>query len=219
MAHMLARASKNNLCCGGLLAARLDGGGRPQILGEIGGIESFDIHLNERNERAAKVGELAGTTVHNRAGGDDDAAVVADDLDGFLNAAATCDDILGDDEALAGGDLKTPAQDESAVAVFFHKDVFFAQMAGDLLADDDTADGRGDDGGGFEGFELLGEHAADLGGDGGILQQQGALEKLATVKTAAKDEVPVEERAGFAEEIEDFVHETGLTFCFYSPTR
>jgi hypothetical protein len=39
------------------------------------------------------------------------------------------------------------------------------------------------------------------------------------VKTAAKDEVPVEERAGFAEEIEDFVHETGLTFCFYSPTR
>ena len=45
-----------------------------------------------------------------------------------------------------------------------------------------------------------------MGGDGGILQQQGALEKLTTVKTAAKDEVPVEKRAGFAEEIEDFVH-------------
>jgi hypothetical protein len=39
------------------------------------------------------------------------------------------------------------------------------------------------------------------------------------VKTAAKDEVPVEKRAGFAEEIEDFVHEMGLIFCFYSPTR
>ena len=49
MAQMLARASKNNLCCGGLLAAWLDGGGRPQILGEIRGIEGFDIHLNERN--------------------------------------------------------------------------------------------------------------------------------------------------------------------------
>ena len=219
MAQMLARASKNNLCCGGLLAAWLDGGGRPQILGEIGGIESFDIHLNERNERAAEIGKLAGTAVHNRPGGDDDAAVVADDLDGFLNASATGDDILSDHEALAGGDLKTPAQDESAVAVFFHKDVFFAQMTGDLLADDDAADGRGDDGGGFEGFELFGKHAADLGGDGGILQQQGALEKLTTVKTAAKDEVPVEKRAGFAEEIEDFVHEMGLIFCFYSPTR
>jgi hypothetical protein len=219
MAQMLARASKNNLCCGGLFAAWLDGGGRPQILGEIGGIESFDIHLNERNERAPEVRELAGTTVHNRPGGGDDAAVVADDLDGLLNAAATGDDILGDDETLAGGDLKTSAQDESAVAVFFHEDVFFAQMAGDLLADNDAADGRGDDGRGLEGFELLGEHAADLGGDGGILQQQGALEKLTTVKTAAKDEVPVEERAGFAEEIEDFVHEMGLTFCFYSPTR
>jgi hypothetical protein len=219
MAQMLARASKNNLCCGGLFAAWLDGGGRPQILGEIGGIEGFDIHLNERNERAAEVRELAGTAVHDRPGGDDDAAVVADDLDGFLNAAATGDDILGDDETLAGGDLKTSAQDESTVAVFFHEDVFFAQMAGDLLADDDSADGRGDDGGGFEGFELFGEHAADLGGDGGILQQQGALEKLTTVKTAAKDEVPVEKRAGFAEEIEDFVHEMELTFCFYSPTR
>jgi hypothetical protein len=39
------------------------------------------------------------------------------------------------------------------------------------------------------------------------------------VKTAAKDEVPVEERAGFAEEIEDFVHEMELIFCFYSPIR
>ncbi len=219
MAQMLARASKNNPCFGGLLAAWLDGRSRPQILGEIGGIECFDIHLNERNERAAEVGELAGTAVHNRPGGDDDAAVVADDLDGLLHTPAAGDDILGDDEALAGVDLKTPAQDESAVAVFFHKDVFFAQMAGDLLADDDTADGWGDDGCRFERFELFGEHSADLSGDGGILQQQGALKKLTTVKTATKDEVPVEECAGFAEEIEDFVHETGLIFCFYSPTR
>ena len=219
MAQMLACASKNHPCFGGLLATWLNGRSRPQILGEIGGIESFDIHLNERNERAPEVGKLAGTTVHDRTSGDNDAAVVSDDLDGFLNAAAACYHILGDDEALARADLKTSTQDESAVAVFFHKDVFFGQMAGDLLADDDTANGRGDNGRGFEGFELLGEHSADLCGDGGILQQQGALEKLTTVKTAAKDEVPVEERAGFAEEIEDFVHETGLIFYFYSPTR
>jgi len=219
MAQMLACASKNHPCFGGLLAAWLNGRSRPQILWEIGGIEGFDIHLNERNERAPEVRKLAGTAIHNRAGSNDDAAVILDDLDGFLNAAATGDDILGDEETLAGADLKTSTQDEAAVAVFFHKDVLFAQMAGDLLADDDAADGRGDDGCRLERFELLSEHAADLGGDGGILQQQGALEKLTTMKTAAKDEVPVEERAGFAEEIEDFVHGTGLTFCFYSPTR
>ena len=219
MAQMLARASKNHPDCGGLLAAWLDGGGRPQILWEIRRIECFDIHLNERNEWAAEIRELAGTTVHNRSGGDDDAAVVAYDLDGLLNASATGDDILGDEEALTGGDLKTSAQDESAVAVFFHEDVFFTQMAGDFLANDDASNGWGNNGRGLEGFELFGEHAADLGGDSGILQQQGALEKLTTMKTAAKDEVPVEERAGFAEEIEDFVHEMGLIFCFYSPTR
>ncbi len=219
MAQMLARASKNNLYCGGLLAARLDGGNCSQILREIGRIESFDVHLNERNERAPEIGKQAGTAVHDRAGGNDDAAVVAYDLDGLLNASATGDDILSDHEALTGGDLKTPAQDESAVAVFFHEDVFFTQMAGDFLANDDASNGWGNNGRGLEGFELFGEHAADLGGDRGILQQQGALEKLTTVKTAAKDEVPVEERAGFAEEIEDFVHETGLTFCFYSPTQ
>ena len=40
-----------------------------------------------------------------------------------------------------------------------------------------------------------------------ILQEQGALEKLAAMETRAKDEVTVQQRAGFAEEIEDLVHE------------
>ena len=66
--------------------------------------------------------------------------MVTDDLNGFLDSSATRDDILGDDETLAGLDLKSTAQDESAIAVLFNEDVFFAQMARDLLADDDSAD-------------------------------------------------------------------------------
>lgn len=66
--------------------------------------------------------------------------MVTDDLNGFLNAATARDDILGYDETLAELDLKSTAKDESARAVLFNEDVFFAQMAGDLLADDDSAD-------------------------------------------------------------------------------
>ncbi len=54
--------------------------------------------------------------------------------------------------------------------------------------------------------ELVRQHAADLRGDGGVLQQQGALEKLAAMETGAKDKMPVKQGAGLAEQIEDFVH-------------
>ena len=124
-----------------LLAARLDGWGAFQILGEIGGIKGFDIHLNEGNKRAAEVRKLLAATVNDGACCDDDSTMVADDLNGFLDSSATRDDILGDDETLAGLDLKSTAQDESARAVLFNEDVFFAQMARDFLADDDSADG------------------------------------------------------------------------------
>lgn len=125
-----------------LLAAGFDGRCAFQILGEIGGIESFDIHLDEGNERASEVGKLPAAAIHDGSGGCDDTAMVADDLDGFLNASTARDDILGDDETLAGRDLKTTAQDETSGAVFFNEDVFFSQVPGDFLADDDSTDGR-----------------------------------------------------------------------------
>jgi hypothetical protein len=190
----------------GLFAAGFDSGSAFQILGQVCGIECLDIHLDKGNEGASEVGKLAVAAVYDGPGGCDDSAMVADDLNGFLDAATAGDDILGDNETLAGLDLKTPAEDESAGAVFFNEDVFFAQVAGNLLADDDSADSRRNNGRGLEGAELVGEQPADMRRHGGVLQKKRALEKLAAVQAAAQDEMPVEESAGFAEEVEDFVH-------------
>jgi hypothetical protein len=58
----------------------------------------------------------------------------------------------------------------------------------------------------MEGAELCRQLAADLCGNRRILQKQGALEKLAAVKSGAEDEVAVEQRSGLFEEGEDVGH-------------
>lgn len=201
----------------GLFTAGLDGGNVSQVIGQARGIEGLDIHLDKGNERTTEIGELAAAAVHDRSCGDDDAAVVTDDLYGLLNPASARDDILGDEETLAGLDLKTTAEDESAGAVFFNEDVFFSQMARDFLADNDSADGRGDDSRRLESAQLFGKESADMGGHSGILQKKRALEKLAAMQSAAEDEMSVKKRAGFSEEIEDFVHQKILFFVFVDP--
>ena len=150
-----------------LFAPGLDRGGAFQILGQVGGIEGFDIHLDKRNERAPEFGQRSAAAVNDGSGSGDDSAVVAYDLNGFLDAATAGDDILGNNETLAGLDLKTTAQDESAGAVLFNEDVFFAQMASDLLADDDSANGWRNDSRRLEVAQLFVQQSADMSGHGG----------------------------------------------------
>lgn len=50
--------------------------------------------------------------------------------------------------------------------------------------------------------QFVGPLRADLRRDVGVLKQERALEKLPAVQSAAKDEVPFEERAGLPEERE-----------------
>lgn len=45
-----------------------------------------------------------------------------------------------------------------------------------------------------------------MSGHSGVLQKERALKKIATVEAATQDKMTVEEGAGFAKEIEDFVH-------------
>ena len=47
-------------------------------------------------------------------------------------------------------------------------------------------------------------------GHRGILQKQRTLEKLPAVQSASQNEVAVQQRAGFLEEGEDFVHSGGF---------
>jgi len=183
-----------------LFAARLDGWRAFQIGWDLIGREGFDIHLDKGHEWTSKVGEGASAAIHDRAGGHDDAAVIANDLNGLLDATAPGDDVFGDDEFLAGRDGEA-AEDESAIAVFFDEDVAFAEMAGDFLANNDASDGGRNDGGGIRCVrrELVGQQTANLGGDGSILQEQGTLEKLAAVQAGTKNEVSVEQSTRLAE--------------------
>jgi len=76
-------------------------------------------------------------------------------------------------------------------------------LAGDLLSDQDAAQGWGDHGVKLGIAELVGKGAADAFGHLGIAQEEGALEKLAAVQAGAEDEVAVEKGAGLAEKFED----------------
>jgi hypothetical protein len=147
---------------------------------------------------------LSAGAIDEARGGDHDPAVLFDDVDGLHESASAGDDVFDDDETFAGLDLETAAHDERAIVVFFGENVRLTQLARDFLSDNDAAEGGGDDGVAFDVAELRGESGADLLGDLGVTQEEGALEKLAAVQAGAEDEVSVEKRAGLAEEVEEF---------------
>jgi len=73
------------------------------------------------------------------------------------------------------------------------------------LAEDKSAHGGGDYGDGGEGTDFGGEGGAEFLDGGHLLEGEGALEKAAAVEPAAQDEMAVEQGAGVAEDLEDFV--------------
>jgi hypothetical protein len=171
--------------------------------------------LDQRNEGTSKIGDLTTAAIYDGSSGEDDAAVVTDNLDGFLNAAAAGDDVFRNDECFARLDLESSAQNESAVAVFFHKNMLFPKMARDFLAHNNAADSWGYDGRCWIGAEFIREQSTDLRGDGSILQEQGALEKLTAMESAAKDKMPIQQGAGFSKEFKNVAHGLAeIIFCF-----
>jgi hypothetical protein len=124
-----------------------------------------------------------------------------DDVHGFLDAAAAGNDVFGDNEPLVSPNLKTATQDQGA-GIFLDKDVAFAEGAPNFLANDDAAEGRGNDGVAFNAAQLVREQSANMSGDIGVLKEQRALEKLPAVEAGSQDEMAVEQRAGFAEKRE-----------------
>jgi hypothetical protein len=121
------------------------------------------------------------------------------DVDGFLYATAARDDVFGHDEFLARRDLKAAPQDQAA-RLFLHEDVAFPQRAADFLADDDAAEGRGDDGVALEAAQFIGEPSANIRRDRGVLQKDRALEELPAMQTGTQNEMAVEQGARLAEE-------------------
>ena len=167
----------------------------------VGG-EGFDVEADEAVGRDAEMDGAVGAIDEHGDGGDGP-VMGAHDVDGFLHAAALGDDVLEDEDFFAGRDFEPAAEDEFAF-LLFHKNETQPELARDFLADDEAAHRGRDDGGRAEGAEFFGERAAEFFDDRHLLEREGALEKLAAVQPAAKDEVAFEERAGVAEKIECF---------------
>jgi hypothetical protein len=102
-----------------------------------------------------------------------------------LNSTSARHDILRNDEALSGADFEPSSQHESSVSVFLDEDVSLAEMARDFLAHNDPTDCRGNDSFGIIRAEFFRKHSAYARCDRRVLKQKGALEKFATVQTAA----------------------------------
>jgi hypothetical protein len=132
--------------------------------------------------------------------------MVPNDLYRFLNAASARHDILRHDETLAGPDFKATTQYEPAIAILLDEDVSPPKMAGDFLSHNDPADCWRYHGFGIIRAEIFREHSAYARRDGRVLEQEGALEKFATVQAAAKDKVAVEQGSGLFEKFQNVLH-------------
>jgi hypothetical protein len=182
-----------------LLAAGFDGRDARKIRGELVGRESFDIHFEEADERAAEVRSLAAAAIHDHADARDLSAMRSDDVDRLLHPAAARDDVFGYDEPLVRRDLKAASQDQAA-RLFFRENVPFPERAADFLSDDDSTQSGRNYGVAFQVTQFVREPAANFRGGLGVLKEQGALEKLPAVQAGTQHEMAIKQRAGLAEQ-------------------
>jgi hypothetical protein len=127
-------------------------------------------------------------------------------VDCFVDTAAAGDDVFCDDELFVRPNLKTASQNKSAV-FFFHEDVAFPGRRDDFLADNDSTEGGRDNRVARDGAELIGEPPANVSGDVGVLEEQGALEELPAVEAGAQYEMAVKQRSEM------------LIFCTAAPPK
>jgi hypothetical protein len=102
---------------------------------------------------------------------------------------------------LAGRDCEAAAKDEAARAVLLREDMSFPKVPGDFLSDNDSPDGRRDYHGGRVISELICQKTTHPRRDGGILQEERALEEVPAMQPGAKDEVPTKQGSRAMEKI------------------
>jgi hypothetical protein len=78
--------------------------------------------------------------------------------------------------------------------------VAFPERAPDFLADDDSAEGRGDDRIALDVAQLISEPPAHVSSDVRVLQEQRALEELPAVQAGTQNEMAVKQRARLSKE-------------------
>ena len=170
------------------LAPWLHCGNGGQIRGKFVGLECFDVHFNQTNERTAEFRFGLAAAIDDDAGGGHDPTLRTHNVDRFLDASAPGHNVFRDDKPFTFADVESAPQNQSA-CFLFHEDVAFAQGAADFLTDNDSAEGGGDHGVTIEWAELIGEPPTNLGGDVRVLQEQGALKILAAVQPGTQDKI------------------------------
>jgi len=168
------------------------------------GRKCFDIHFDETDKRTAVVRSLPAAAVDDHTNAGNLSSMSPDDVHGFLDTSAAGDDVLGDNKPLVRPDLKTAPQGEPS-GFFFDEDVPFAEGAPNLLANDDSAEGRRNDYIAFNAPQFIRQSPANFSGDVGVLKEQCALEELPAVEARSQNEMAVEQRAGFAKKREQIL--------------
>jgi hypothetical protein len=125
------------------------------------------------------------------------------DVEALLGATAAGDDVFGDNHALAGTESEITAQHE-LVVFFFNEDETDAELASDLLADDESAHRRSKDGIARVRGEFRAEQFNQTRDLIHVLANLGTLEEVAAVETGAQDEVTSQEGLRITENLEDF---------------
>src|SRR5205823_14024278 len=105
--------------------------------------KSFEMHFDQADEWATEVQFRLATSIDNYAHRIDDTAAGTDDIDRFPDATAAGDDILDDDKSLHRRNLKTATQSKFAI-LFLYKNMTFAQGTSNFLANNNSAESRGD---------------------------------------------------------------------------
>src|SRR5207244_3175682 len=102
-----------------------------------------------------------------------------------------------------GRDFESAPEGKFAL-VLFREDKAKLQLPGDFLAQNQAAEGWRDDRRGAHGAELIGEGRAQLLDHRHLLQGGRALERLPAMQPASQNKMAFEERAGPAEDVQNF---------------
>jgi hypothetical protein len=173
--------------------------------------ESFDANFDQADERTAKVGSLPAAPIDDYPDRRDLSAMRSHNVDCLLHPPSSGDHIFRYDKPLVRRDLESTPQHQTS-RIFLREDVPLPESSAHLVANDDSTQGRRDHRVAFDAAQFFREPCADLRGDARVLQEQGALKELPAMQARAQDEMPIEERAGLAEERKQIVtHAEQLT--------
>jgi len=173
--------------------------------------KGFGSHLNQTDKWAAEVWDVSPAAIHDGPCSHNNSSMSPDNIDGFLDTATPCDDILRYQEAFSRGNGKS-TEDESSGTIFLDEYVTGVQMTSHLLADDYAPDCWRNHGRfpflGFdaEGTQFLSQLTTDTRCNRRILKQERALEKLTTVQSGAEDEMAVKQGSRLFEKGQNIAH-------------